>query len=233
MGARGEPGTPGVLVDYVVADEQEPLSLPEHLTYAEGATLPCAGVTAWNALSSGNLQAGETVLVQGTGGVSIFGIQFAKAAGARAVVTSRSDEKLQRARTLGADETINSTEIPQWDEQVRKLTGGRGVDHVLEVGGAETIALSLRAIRLGGHVDLIGGLGGFTGSVEFRDLRSHMGVVQSFYVGNRATFEAMNTFITQHQIHPVIDRIFPFEQAPAAFEYLAEAGHIGKVVIEW
>lgn len=231
--ARGEPGTPGVLVDYIVADEQEPLPLPEHLTYAEGATLPCAGVTAWNALSSGNLQAGETVLVQGTGGVSIFGIQFAKAAGARAIVTSRSDEKLQRTLALGADETINSTKIPQWDEQARKLTDGHGVDHVLEVGGAETIALSLRAIRLGGHVDLIGGLGGFTGSVDLRDLRSRMPVVQSFYVGNRATFAAMNAFITQHQIHPVIDRIFPFEQAPAAFEYLAEAGHIGKVVIEW
>lgn len=231
--ARGEPGTPGVLVDYVVADEQEPLSLLEHLTYAEGATLPCAGVTAWNALSSGNFQAGETVLVQGTGGVSIFGIQFAKAAGARAIVTSRSDEKLQRARVLGADETINSTKIPQWDEQARKLTGGRGVDHVLEVGGAETIALSLRAIRLGGHVDLIGGLGGFTGAVDLGDLRGRMPVVQSFYVGNRATFAAMNTFIVQHQIHPVIDRIFPFEQAPAAFEYLAGGGHLGKVVIAW
>jgi NADPH:quinone reductase-like Zn-dependent oxidoreductase len=151
---------------------------------------------------------------------------------ARDIVTSRSDEKLRRARALGADETINSTEIPQWDELVRKLSGGRGVDHVLEVGGAEAIALSLRAIRLGGHVDLIGGLGGFTGSVDLRDLRSRMPVVQSFYVGNRTTFAAMNTFIAQHQIHPVIDRIFPFEQAPAAFEYLTGAGHIGKVVLE-
>jgi NADPH:quinone reductase-like Zn-dependent oxidoreductase len=231
--ARGEPGTPGVLVDYVVAEERELLTLPEHLTYAEGATLPCAGVTAWNALSSGNLQAGETVLALGTGGVSIFGIQFAKAAGARAIVTSRSEEKLQKVRTLGADETIHTPTYPQWDEQVRRFTGGRGVDHVLEVGGADTVALSLRSIRLGGHVDLIGGLGGFTGAVDLGDLRSRMGVVQTFYVGNLATFAAMNDFITQHRIHPIIDRTFSFEQAPDAFEYLTGAAHIGKVVIEW
>jgi NADPH:quinone reductase-like Zn-dependent oxidoreductase len=231
--ARGEPGTPGVLVDYVVAEERELLALPEHLTYAEGATLPCAGVTAWNALSTGNLQAGETVLALGTGGVSIFGIQFAKAAGARTIVTSRSEEKLQKARALGADETIHTTTYSQWDEQVGVLTGGRGVDHVLEVGGADTIALSLHSIRLGGHVDLIGGLGGFTGSVDLGDLRSRLGVVQTFYVGNLATFTAMNDFITQHRIHPVIDRTFSFEEAPAAFEYLAGGSHIGKVVIEW
>lgn len=231
--ARGEPGTPGVLAEYLVVDEQEPLPLPEHLTYAEGATLPCAALTAWNALSTGNLRAGETVLVQGTGGVSIFGIQFAKAAGARAIVTSRSEEKLQRARALGADETINSTEIPQWDEHVLKLTDGRGADHVLEVGGAETIALSLNAVRLGGRVDLIGGLGGFTGAVDLGVLRRRQAVVQTFYVGNRATFEAMNTFITQHRIHPVVDRIFSFDQAPAAFEYLEGGKHIGKVVIEY
>ncbi len=231
--ARGEPGTPGVLVDYIVAEERELLTLPEHLTYVEGATLPCAGVTAWNALSAGNLHAGETVLALGTGGVSIFGIQFAKAAGARAIVTSRSEEKLQKAHELGADETIHTPNHPQWDEQARVLTGGRGVDHVLEVGGADTIALSLRSIRLGGHVNLIGGLGGFTGSVDLGDLRSRLGVVQTFYVGNLATFAAMNDFITQHRIHPVIDRTFSFEEAPAAFEYLAGGSHIGKVVIEW
>ena len=233
MQGRGEAGTPGVLAEYVVAREQELLPLPRHLSYAEGATLPCAGVTAWNALSSGQLQAGDTVLIIGTGGVSVFGIQFARAVGARTIIISRSEEKLARIRSLGADETINTNRTPRWDEQVQSLTGGVGVDHILEVGGVETLPLSLNAVRLGGRVNLIGGLGGFTGPIELNDLRHHLAIVQTFYVGNRATFEAMNDFITEHQIHPVIDRIFPFEQAPEAFQYLADARHVGKVVIEW
>jgi NADPH:quinone reductase-like Zn-dependent oxidoreductase len=230
---RGEVGTPGVLSDYLVVGEQEALPLPGHLSYAEGATLPCAGVTAWNALSSGHLHAGETVLLQGMGGVSVFGIQFAKAADARVIVLSRSKEKLVRARSLGADETINTTTTPRWDERVLALTGGRGVDHVLDVGGAETLPLSLRSVRLGGRINLIGGLGGFTGPVELSELRKRLALVQTLYVGNRATFEAMNAFLKDHHISPVIDRIFPFEQAPQAFEYLAGASHVGKVVIEW
>ncbi|GHO53731.1 zinc-dependent alcohol dehydrogenase family protein [Ktedonobacter robiniae] len=147
---RGEAGTPGVLAGYLVIGEQEVLPLPEHLSYAEGATLPCAGVTAWNALATGQLRTGETVLLQGMGGVSVFGIQFAKAAGARVIVLSRSEEKLARARSLGADETINTTTTPRWDERVLALTDGQGVDHVLDVGGAETLPPSLRSVRLGG-----------------------------------------------------------------------------------
>ncbi|MBO0796464.1 MAG: NAD(P)-dependent alcohol dehydrogenase, partial [Ktedonobacteraceae bacterium] len=197
------------------------------------ATLPCAGVTAWNALATGQLRAGETVLLQGLGGVSVFGIQFAKAAGARAIVLSRSEKKLARARSLGADETIDTTATPRWDERVLALTDGLGVDHVLDVGGAETFPPSLRSVRLGGRINLIGGLGGFTGPVELSELRQRMAIVQTFYVGNRATFEAMNAFIEEHHLSPVIDRIFPFEQAPQAFEYLAGASHVGKVVIEW
>ncbi len=231
--ARGEAGTPGVLVEYVVAGEQEALPIPEHLTFDEAATLPCAAVTAWNALTSGRLQPGETVVLQGTGGVSMFGVQFAKAAGARSIVITRFAEKAARARALGADETIIANEISNWDEQVRALTGGHGADHVLEVGGAETIPTSLRAIRLGGRVNLIGGLSGFTGSMNLGLLRYRFGIVQSFYVGSRATFAEMNDFLTQQQIHPIIDRTFPFDEAPAAFDYLAQGAHIGKVVITY
>lgn len=230
---RGEARTPGVLADYLTIGEQEALPLPGHLSYAEGATLPCAGVTAWNALATGQLRAGETVLLQGLGGVSVFGIQFAKATNARVIVLSRSEEKLARARSLGADETIHTPTTPRWDERVLALTDGRGVDHVLDVGGAETLPLSLRSVRLGGRINLIGGLGGFTGPVELSELRKRMAIVQTFYVGNRATFEAMNTFIEEHHLSPVIDRLFPFEQAPQAFEYLAGASHVGKVVIGW
>jgi NADPH:quinone reductase-like Zn-dependent oxidoreductase len=230
--ARGEVGTPGVLAEYLVAGEQELLPIPDHLTYAEAATLPCAGVTAWNALASGSLQSGDTVLLLGTGGVSMFGMQFARAAGARSIVVTGHAEKAERARSLGADETIISSESPDWEIRVLALTGGRGADHVLEVGGIETLPHSLKAIRLSGRVNLIGGLSGFAGSIGLGDLRHRLGVVQSFYVGSRATFAEMNAFVTQHQIHPIIDRTFSFDEAPAAYDYLAEAGHIGKVVIE-
>ncbi|QBD81052.1 NAD(P)-dependent alcohol dehydrogenase [Ktedonosporobacter rubrisoli] len=231
--ARGEPGTPGVLTDYLVAREEELLALPAYLTYAEGATLPVAGLTAWNALVSGRLQAGETVLIQGTGGVSVFGIQLAKASGARVIVTSRHDEKLARARELDADETINTTKTQHWDEEVQKLTAGRGADHILEVGGAETIARSLRSVSLGGYICLIGGLGGFSGPVEFSELRDRLAIVQTIYAGSRAVFAQLNDFIAQHKIHPIIDRSFPVEQAKEAFAYLAEGKHFGKVVITW
>lgn len=143
---RGEAGTPGVLADYLVIGEQEVLPLPEHLSYAEGATLPCAGVTAWNALATGQLRAGETVLLQGMGGGSVFGIQFAKVAGARVIVLSRSEEKLARARSLGADETINTTTTPRWDERVLALTDGQGVDHVLDVVRHTAAGLALRVL---------------------------------------------------------------------------------------
>lgn len=230
--ARGEVGTPGVLAEYLAVGEEGLVSLPKHLTYAEGASLPCAGVTAWNALASGQLQAGETVLLQGTGGVSIFGVQFAKAIGARSIVLSRSEAKMKKAEALGADWTINTVTTPHWDTKVLELTEGQGVDHIIDVGGADTFLPSLNAVKLGGRINLIGGLGGFTGAVDFSDLRKRFAIIQTFYVGNRAVFEAMNDFITEQHISPVIDRIFPFAEAPQAFDYLAQARHFGKVVIE-
>jgi NADPH:quinone reductase-like Zn-dependent oxidoreductase len=206
--------------------------LPEHLSYEEGATLPCAAVTAWHALvAQGGLSAGETVLVLGTGGVSVFAIQFAKSHGARVIVISSHDDKLTRVRALGVDDTINYTTIPDWEKRVWELTAKRGVDHVVEVGGAGTLAKSFRAARYGGRVSLIGVLSGFGGEVDplpvlFKSLR-----VQGIYVGSRDMFEAMNRAIAQAKLKPVIDRVFQFHEAQKAYHYLRGGVHVGKVVI--
>lgn len=223
---------PGVLSEMIATHEDGLVPIPAHLSFEEAATLPCAGVTAWSALfTHGGLQPGQFALLEGTGGVSIFGLQFAAAAGARPVITSSSDAKLERARALGAIATVNYRTSPEWQVPVRAATAGAGVSHVVEVGGKDTLPRALSALALGGHVALVGGLTGFDGPMEVGALTDQMGSMTSIYVGSRADFEAMNAFIARHQLRPIIDRVFPFDEAPAAFEYLDSGSHFGKVVI--
>jgi NADPH:quinone reductase-like Zn-dependent oxidoreductase len=220
----------GVLAEYVLFDQQGLVHIPEHLSFAQAATLPCAAVTAWNALMGLNpLQAGQTVLVLGTGGVSIFALQFAHAAGARVIATSSSDEKLERARALGASDGINYRQHEEWHKQVRALTGGRGVDHVVEVGGPGTLQRSVGATRQGGIVSLIGVL--TRGTLDPMAVFAGGAIIRPIYVGSRQMFEAMNRAIALHQIEPVIDRVFPFEAAKEAYRHLKGATHVGKVVV--
>lgn len=223
----------GVLTEYAVLNQDGLVLLPDHLSYEEGATLPCAAVTAWHALvTKGNVTAGETVLVLGTGGVSIFALQFASMHGARVIVTSSSDAKLERARVLGASETINYKSTPNWEEQVFQLTERNGVDHVIEVGGAGTLAKSLRAVRVEGRISLIGVLTGSTSEVNPMPILMKSLKMQGIYVGSREMFEAMNRAIALHQLKPVIDRVFPFTEAPEAYRYMKSAAHFGKIVIQ-
>ena len=220
----------GVLAEYVLFDQDGVVHLPAHLSFEEGATLPCAGVTAWNALYAARpLGLGETVLILGTGGVSIFALQFAKAAGARVIATSSSDDKLAKARALGASDGINYRQHPEWQEQVMALTGGRGVDHVVEVGGAGTLARSVEAARIGGQVHLIGVLTG--GEINPTPILRRNTRLRGIYVGSRQMFEAMNRAIALHEIKPVIDRVFDFGDAKAAYHHLKGQTHVGKVVI--
>lgn len=226
-------GIDGMLAEYVVLSQEGLVILPDHLSYEEGATLPCAAVTAWHALvTKGNITAGESVLVLGTGGVSIFALQFAKLHGARVIVTSSSDEKLERARKLGADETINYKAIPNWEEQVYELTDGIGVDQVIEVGGAGTLPQSLRSVRHGGRVSLIGVLTGAGSEINPMPVLQKSIALQGIYVGSRDMFAAMNKAIAQNRLKPIIDRVFPFAEAREAYNYLKSASHFGKVVIQ-
>jgi NADPH:quinone reductase-like Zn-dependent oxidoreductase len=221
-----------MLAEYVVLNQEGLVHLPAHLSYEEGATLPCAAVTAWQALvDRGRLSAGETVLLLGTGGVSIFALQFAKIMGAKVIITSSSDEKLAQAKQLGADETINYKTFPNWDEKVYELTQQEGVDRVIEVGGAGTLEKSLRSTGVGGRISLIGVLGG-AGEVNHTQMLMKSIDVQGIYVGSRDMFEAMNRAIALHQIKPVIDHVFPFTEAPEAYRYLLSGSHFGKVVIQ-
>jgi len=225
-------GIDGMLAEYVVLHQDGLVILPDHLSYAEGATLPCAAVTAWHGLvTKGNISPGDSILLLGTGGVSIFALQFAKIHGARAIATSSSDEKLARIKQLGADETINYKTTPDWEKQVYQLTNGTGVDHVVEVGGAGTLPKSLQAVRIGGRVSLIGVLSGRGSEIDPMPILFKSLTVQGIYVGSREMFEAMNQTIQQHQIKPIIDRVFPFNEAREAYRYLKSAAHFGKVVI--
>lgn len=224
-------GIDGVLAQSIVLHEDGLVEIPEHLSNEEGATLPCAAVTAWDALiCRGGLKPGDSILVMGSGGVSVFALQFAKMTGARVIATSSSDQKLDRLRQLGADELINYKTTPNWDERVRELTEGAGVDHVVEVGGAGTLEKSLRAVRRGGTVSLIGVLSG-RGEVDPLPILMKGIQLQGIYVGSRATFQEMNRAISQHHLKPVIDRVFPFEEVPQAYRYLESGAHFGKVVI--
>jgi NADPH:quinone reductase-like Zn-dependent oxidoreductase len=226
-------GVDGVLAQQVVLNENGLVPVPPTYTYAEAACLPCAGVTAWNALFvEGGIKPGDTVLLQGTGGVSIWALQLAKAAGMRVILTSSSDDKLARVRQFGADDTINYKATPEWQNEALKLTGGRGVDLVLEVGGADTLKRSLVATRYGGTVAVIGGLSGFAGPFEVMPLLMGAKTMKGIYVGSRKMFEDLNRFVAAQKIKPVVDRAFGFEQARAAYDHLEAARHFGKVVIE-
>jgi NADPH:quinone reductase-like Zn-dependent oxidoreductase len=222
----------GMLAEYVVLNQNGVVILLDHLSYEEGATLPCAAVTAWHGLvSKGNLKAGDTVLILGTGGVSVFALQFAKLHGARTIVTSSSDAKLEQAKALGADELINYKTHPDWEAEVYRLTNKVGVDRVVEVGGAGTLEKSIEAVRYGGRISLIGVLTGFGGEINPWLLLGKSIALQGIYVGSREMFEAMNRAIAQAQLKPAIDRAFPFTEARAAYDYLQSGSHFGKVVI--
>jgi NADPH:quinone reductase-like Zn-dependent oxidoreductase len=221
----------GMLADYVVLEEDGVVKLPAHLSLEEGASLPCAAVTAWNALvEHGRLIAGQSVLVQGTGGVSIFALQLSRLLGAQVIATSSSDAKLERARKLGASDCVNYKATPEWDKAVVQLTGGVGVDQVVEVGGAGTIAKSLGAIRVGGKVSMIGVLSGAADLNPMLILGKRANI-QGISVGSTQMFEAMNRAITVAGMKPVIDKVFSFDDIPAAFRHLESAQHFGKIVI--
>jgi NADPH:quinone reductase-like Zn-dependent oxidoreductase len=224
----------GMLSDYVVMDENAFVAVPPHLSFVEAATLPCAGVTAWQALfARGGLKAGQSVLVLGTGGVSIFGLQLASAAGAKVFVTSRSSEKAAKAKLMGAVDVVDTTIEPDWDKRVWELTERRGVDHVIEVGGPGTLERSMKAVAAGGQIHLIGVLTGFgPPTASLFPLLARNATLHGLYVGSREHFVELNRFVEKHHIQPVVDRVFPFDEAPTAFDYIESAGHFGKIVIE-
>jgi NADPH:quinone reductase-like Zn-dependent oxidoreductase len=225
-------GIDGMLAEYAVLEEEGLVNLPPHLSVEEGATLPCAAVTVWHALvEHGRLTAGQTILLQGTGGVSIFGLQLAHAAGAQVVITSSSDEKLARAKALGADYGINYKKVPDWEKAAKEFTDGRGVDQVIEVGGADTLTRSFGCIRVGGKISLIGGLSGQATELNPGLILARRANVQGISVGSTQTFEAMNRSIAANRIKPVIDKVFGFDEVRAAYRHMAAGAHFGKIVI--
>jgi NADPH:quinone reductase-like Zn-dependent oxidoreductase len=228
--ARGSP-IDGMLAEFVVLDEIDAVAVPRNLNYEEGATLPCAGVTAWHALvETSAIKPGDSVLVLGSGGVSVFALQFARAAGASVIMTSSSDEKLARGQGLGATAGINYRRTPEWEKEVLRLTGNRGVNVVVEVGGPGTLARSMQAVAYAGHVALIGFVAGPQGDTNPHPLMRKGASLHGIFVGSRAMFERMNAAIEANDIHPVIDKAFDFQQAPDAYRY-QQTGAFGKVVI--
>ncbi len=229
---RGGP-VDGLLSEFARLDEQAAVFAPPHMSDIEAATLPCAAVTAWHALfTEGRLKPGETVLSLGTGGVSLFAVQFAAAAGARVIVTSSSDDRLMRAKALGAHDGINYRSDPDWAKAVLALTDGRGADHIIEVGGPQSFAQSLRASARGAQINVIGYLGGSEGSVNPLDIFRRQVTARGIPVGSRESFEAMNRAIAVNRLRPVIDRVFPWGQAAAAFHHLEHGSPFGKVVLD-
>jgi NADPH:quinone reductase-like Zn-dependent oxidoreductase len=228
----------GMLTEMAVLSEEALVHIPDHLSFEEAATLPIAAVTAWNALTGSRpLQAGDTVLTLGSWGISLFALQLAKLFGARVIATTSSEEKAQRLKALGADEVLNYRTTPDWHVAVRELTGGQGVDQVIEVGGPGTIVQSIKSTRYSGEIALIGSLARDASMSETRVLtvlRSAIaGVVtlRSIAAGSRAQFLALNRAIAAHRLKPVINRVFPFDEAQAAYQYYQEAQPFGKVII--
>ncbi|EFO80961.1 Alcohol dehydrogenase zinc-binding domain protein [Oscillochloris trichoides DG-6] len=222
----------GVMQEYMLIDAEGVALAPPHLSDVEAATLPCAALTAWSALvTEGKIEPGDRVLIQGTGGVSLFALQFAKMLGAFTIVTSSSSEKLERARALGADATLSYRETPEWGRSVRDIAGGDGVDHIVEVGGQQTLPQSLRAIRPGGTISMIGVLSGPSMEARLGLIVTRQVRLQGITVGSRDSFEAMARAISQHQLRPVVDRVFTFEELPQALTYLVSGAHFGKVCI--
>jgi NADPH:quinone reductase-like Zn-dependent oxidoreductase len=225
-------GRDGLLTDYKVLSEEALVAIPPHLSFEEAATLPCAAVTAWSALTAPRrLAPGETVLTLGTGGVSIFALQLAKTFGARVIATTSTNDKARRLRELGADAVVNYRSMPDWEREVRAANDGRGVDCIVEVGGAGTLARSLACAGPECQVSLIGVLAGAGGSFEATALQRGLVTLRRVGVGSRLDFELMNRAITHHKLRPVIDRVFPFEDAKSAYRYLDSQQHFGKVVI--
>lgn len=222
----------GVLAEKVAFNENGLVKVPDSLSYEEGATLPCAAVTAWHALSLEQVKPGDVVLMLGTGGVSVFALQFAKAAGAETIITSSSDEKLEKARQLGADHTVNYKSNPDWEKEVLRITGGEGVDNVIEVGGAGTLGKSITSTKVSGRISLIGVLSGQPEQNPSPAMIMLKRItLQGIYVGSRDMFETMNRAIEVNGIKPVIGKTFEFNDAANAFDYLKSGSHFGKVVI--
>ena len=237
-----QPGTPpaalgspldGMLAEHVVVSEDGLVTIPDHLTYEEAACLPCAGVTAWHALfrAGRSVKAGDIVLVLGTGGVSVAALQLARAAGARVIATTSSDEKGARATALGASDVVNYRRTPEWEQEVRRLTSGRGVDCVVEIGGAGTLARSMRSLGRSGKIALIGFLAGRDGDTNPAPLMMTGSSLHGIFVGDRDMFEEMNRALIVNRIRPLVDRVFPFEEAPAAYHYQASRAFVGKIVV--
>lgn len=223
----------GCLTEKMVLSQEGVTLAPASLTDNEAACLPCAGLTAWRGLQDGGLKAGDTVVVQGTGGVSIFALQFAKAAGATVIATSSSDDKLARAKALGADHLVNYKTTPDWAKEVRKITGGKGADNVIEVGGAGTFVQSLNAVRVGGHVAVIGILAGVSQDVPVPLIFSKNARIGGISVGSREMTEQMCRAVEANGIKPVVDKVIPFTEARAALELMKSQGHFGKIVLSF
>jgi NADPH:quinone reductase-like Zn-dependent oxidoreductase len=225
---------PGVLQEHMLLAADGVIPFPDHLSFEEAATLPCAGLTAWRAVAiEAPVGPGDIILVQGTGGVSIFALQFAKARGAKVIATSSSDEKLARAKALGADFAINYRTTPDWGKEALKLTGGRGVDVVVEVGGEKTLTQSLTAARVGGSIVIIGVLSGFTDTIAIPLLFSKNLRLLGITVGSREQFAGMAASIAQWKLKPVVDRAYPFAEVPAALEHMKAGAHFGKICVTY
>lgn len=223
----------GVLADCFILREDCTVKVPEYMSYTEAATLPCAATTAWHALISvGNVKAGDSILLLGTGGVSIFGLQLAKAKGATVIITSSSDEKLERAKAMGADHTINYKTHPDWEKEVLRITDGKGVDNVLEVGGAGTFEKSVASTKVNGTVSVIGILSGLENpSISLMTIFNLLRI-QGIYVGSTEMLSDLSHFMAAHKIRPIVDQTFSFSDAKLAYQHMAAAKHFGKVVIE-
>jgi NADPH:quinone reductase-like Zn-dependent oxidoreductase len=222
----------GTLVDYMALGAEAVVKVPDHLSDEEAACLPCAGVTAWSALvSQGKLKPGDVVLTQGSGGVASFCVQLAKLAGAQVIATSSSDAKLERLSMLGADHVVNYRNEPEWGKRAKALTDGRGVDHVVDLGGARTLAQSLKAVRPGGCVSIIGNLSGNRGELDVTSLLMQNVRLQGVFVGARDDFEALTRAVSLARIRPVVDRVFELERTAHALEYLGSGAHFGKVCV--
>jgi NADPH:quinone reductase-like Zn-dependent oxidoreductase len=224
----------GVLAEYVAFDQNSVVKIPNNLSAMEAATLPAAALTAWHAVSRrSRVQRGESVLIQGTGGVSLFAAQFVNALGGQAIITSSSDEKLEKARALGASATINYKKFPDWDKQVLELTDGKGVDHVIEVVGGENLNRSLNAVRLSGTICFIGLIAGLSAPINTYQFVTKNVLIHGIETGSREMFVEMIRFIELHQLKPVIDKVFGYNEIREALKYLESGAHFGKIVVKY
>lgn len=232
-GSLGGAKTDGLLQEYAVFDQNEVIKVPDFLSDEEAATLPCAGLTAWHGIiEKGDIKPGSTVLIQGTGGVSLFSAQFALMAGADVILLSSSDEKLALGKKMGINHLINYRQIPEWEKNVMDITSGRGVDHIVEVVGGSHINRSMNVIALDGTISVIGLMGGLSAELNTVKIMSRQIRLQGIEVGSKEMFTHMNEALRTHQIHPVIDHIYPFEDAKSAFSHL-EKGATGKIVVKY